>query len=287
MESVDSHAHVFETNQSLAGDRRYTPVHDARVEQYLARLDANGIGRGVLVQPSFLGTDNSYMCAALRAHPQRLRGIAVVEPGIDAAALDALGAAGVVGIRLNLIGRELCDLRAAGWRKLIEAVAQRGWQVEVHRQAADLPRIIPALLETGVKVVVDHFGRPDPAPGVDDPGFRYLLSLGGSGRVWVKLSGAYRNRGNVGNVSSVDNRGHGSSGDSLAQAATALLQQSFGFERLVWGSDWPHTLFEDEITYEKTRAQLNTWIPDPADRHIVLCTAPATLYGFPEPAAAA
>jgi len=281
MESVDCHAHVFETTQPLAGDRRYTPVHNARIEQYLARLDANGIGRGVLVQPSFLGTDNSYMCAALRAHPQRLRGIAVVEPGIGAAALDALGTAGVVGIRLNLIGRELCDLRATSWRALIEAVAQRGWQVEVHRQAADLPRLIPALLEAGVKVVVDHFGRPDPALGVDDPGFRYLLSLGGSGRVWVKLSGAYRNVGNV------DNRGHGSNGDSLAQTATALLQQSFGFERLVWGSDWPHTLFEDEITYEKTRAQLDTWIPDPSDRHVVLCAAPTALYGFSEPAAAA
>jgi predicted TIM-barrel fold metal-dependent hydrolase len=281
MESVDCHAHVFETTQPLAGDRRYTPVHNARIEQYLARLDANSIGRGVLVQPSFLGTDNSYMCAALRAHPQRLRGIAVVEPGIGAAALDALGTAGVVGIRLNLIGRELCDLRATSWRELIEAVAQRGWQVEVHRQAADLPRLIPALLEAGVKVVVDHFGRPDPALGVDDPGFRYLLSLGGSGRVWVKLSGAYRNVGNV------DNRGHGSNGDSLAQTATALLQQSFGFERLVWGSDWPHTLFEDEITYEKTRAQLDTWIPDPSDRHVVLCAAPTALYGFSEPAAAA
>jgi predicted TIM-barrel fold metal-dependent hydrolase len=136
-------------------------------------------------------------------------------------------------------------------------------------------------------VVVDHFGRPDLALGVDDPGFRYLLSLGGSGRVWVKISGAYRNVGNVGNGSNVDNRGHGSNGDRLAQAATALLQQSFGFERLVWGSDWPHTLFEGEITYEKTRAQLDTWIGDPSDRHIVLCAAPATLYGFSEPAAAA
>jgi predicted TIM-barrel fold metal-dependent hydrolase len=262
METVDCHAHVFAAGLPLASDRRYTPEHDARVDQYLAQLDAHGIARGVLIQPSFLGTDNSFMCAALRAYPARLRGIAVVEPGISPATLDALAADGVVGIRLNLIGHTLPELQEAGWRGLLAAVAARGWHVEVHRRAADLEHLVPALLAAGVDVVIDHFGRPDPALGVDDPGFRYLLSLGHTGRVWVKLSGAYRN------------------GADLACAAIPMLRQSFGLERLVWGSDWPHTLFETEIVYADTRSWLDAGIADPADRSIVLCTAPAMLYGW-------
>jgi predicted TIM-barrel fold metal-dependent hydrolase len=266
MQSVDSHAHIFDLNQPMLDERRYTPPRDAALAQYLAMLDANGIARGVLVQPSFLGTDNSFMVQALREHPQRLRGIAVVEPGISDAALDSLATAGVSGIRLNLVGRPLEDFGGHRWRALFASLASRNWQVEIHRQAADLARVIPALLAAGAqKIVVDHFGRPDPILGIDDPGFRYLLTLGGSRRVWVKLSGAYRN---------------GERGDAIARDAVPLLRQSFGLERLVWGSDWPHNQFEERVTYAATRAQLDAWLPDAAERRVVLCNSPAELFGW-------
>ena len=77
---IDTHAHIFELAQRMLDERRYTPPRDATLKQYLAMLDANDIARGVLVQPSFLGTDNSFMLAALRAQPERLRGIAVSIP---------------------------------------------------------------------------------------------------------------------------------------------------------------------------------------------------------------
>ena len=59
----------------------------------------------MLIQPSFLGTDNRFMLDALRRYPQRLRGVAVVDASISDTQLDELEEAGVVGIRLNLIGR--------------------------------------------------------------------------------------------------------------------------------------------------------------------------------------
>ena len=37
----------------------------------------------------------------------------------------------------------------------------------------------------GCRVVIDHFGRPDPALGIADPGFAYLLRQADSGQVWV------------------------------------------------------------------------------------------------------
>ncbi|WP_233830177.1 amidohydrolase family protein [Paraburkholderia sp. ZP32-5] len=272
MASIDCHAHVFTRALSFVSERRYTVDYDADETQYLDNLARNGISRGVLVQPSFLGTDNSFMVESLRRHPDRLRGIAVVEPGVSADVLDQLAADGVVGIRLNLIGRPLPDWRDPAWRSLLDAVAARDWQIEIHSHAIDLKRIVPAILDAGVKVVVDHFGRPDPELGVDDAGFRYLLSLAGSGRVWVKLSGAYRN---------------GPHGDQVAMAATPLLREAFGLQRLVWGSDWPHTMFEQTISYDDTVQQLHRWLPDEQERRIVLSETPAKLFGWHDEGSAA
>ena len=174
--AVDTHAHIFRQGLKLADSRRYAPDYDANLADFLALLDRHGMSHGVLVQPSFLGTDNSFLVAALRAHPQRLRGIAVVEPTISAEALAELAATGVVGIRLNLVGAEIPDVKMGPWPTLLQRLVKLDWQVEVQREAKDLPRIVGPLLNAGLKVVVDHFGRPDPKLGVADPGFRYLLT---------------------------------------------------------------------------------------------------------------
>jgi len=217
----------------------------------------------VLVQPSFLGTDNSFLMAALDAEPERLRGVAVVAPGISRETLAAMDRRGVVGIRLNLAGTEpLPDLGAGSWPACLGLVAGLGWQVEVLCAAQDLPPLVETLLGHGVQVVVDHFGLPDPAQGVADPGFRKLLALGASRRVWVKLSGRYRN-------------GHG-----VAGAAMPLLREAFGLDRLVWGSDWPHTQFEHEMNDDDALAHLDAWLPDPAERRVVLADSPARLFRF-------
>ncbi len=146
-------------------------------------LDRNGMARGVLIQPSFLGTDNGYMVSALRSAPERLRGIAVLAPEAETAALRDLAEQGVVGLRLNLIGRPDPDFAGAVWRAHLARVADLGWQIEVQAEARRLARLLPPLVEAGVPVVVDHFGRIDPALGIADPGFADLLGFGRGGRV--------------------------------------------------------------------------------------------------------
>jgi predicted TIM-barrel fold metal-dependent hydrolase len=44
------------------------------------------------------------------------------------------------------------------------------------------------------------------------------------------------------------------------------------------GSDWPHTQFESQIKYAAMRAQLDTWLPNAADRKVVLAEAPRGLF---------
>lgn len=258
--AVDAHAHVFRRGLPLAASIRYAPDYDATPEDYLKTLEANGISNAVLVQPSFLGTDNSYMLEALKRYPDRFRGIAVVQPDISPDTLRELASVGVVGVRLNLIGAPNPQFDTEPWPMFLKRLADLGWQVEIQAEARRWPELLPLLLESGVTIVADHFGKPDPKLGVDDPGFRELLKAGASGCVWVKISGSYRN------------------GAGLPEAAMPLLRDSFDLDHLVWGSDWPHTQFEKATNYTTVRRELDVWLPDANNRRTVLLDAPSKLF---------
>lgn len=259
---VDTHAHVFHRGLPFVPGRRYTPDYDATFDQYLAVLDANGISNGVIIPISILGTNNDYTLEAIRASRGRLRGLAVISPETGIDAMRSLAAGGIAGIRFNLIGKPVPDFRAAPWRDVIDACRAIGWQVEVYDDAARLPESLGALVDLGVNVVVDHFGKPNIKLGIEDPGFRYLLGLGRTGKVWVKLSAPYR------------------SSDAIADAAAPLLLDNFGPQRLMWGSDWPFTGFEGKVRYAELRAQLDRWVTDLQARRAILIDTPRGLFGF-------
>ncbi|MCP2516828.1 amidohydrolase family protein [Achromobacter sp. 77] len=265
--AVDTHAHVFHQGLALADTRRHTPDYDATLAEYLDLLDAHGMSHGVLVQPSFLGTDNSHLVQALRAAPARLRGVAVVAQDIAETELQDLAAAGVVGIRLNLVGLDSPALQTPAWQSLLARVNALGWHVEIHLQAARLDGVMPALLAADCRIVVDHFGRPDPALGVSDPGFQYLLRQADSGRVWVKLAAPYRNWGAAACAAS-------------GRLATQQLLDAYTPERLMWGSDWPHTEHRHLASYAAATQWLDAWIDDPAQRRAVLADTPLQLFQF-------
>ncbi len=264
---VDTHGHVFTRALRMAEGRRYTPAYDAPTAAYLAMLDGNGISHGVLVQPSFLGTKNGYLLKALRQSPSRLRGIAVLSPRTSPEKLAALNRLGVVGVRLNLIGQPTPSLADSKTQTYLRRLAEIGWLVELQVEALRLALLMPALMEAGVRVLVDHFGKPTPTLGVSCPGFRYLLGLGATGRVWVKLSGAYRN-------------GTAKPGAHVAASAASHLLHTFGSDRLVWGSDWPHTGYEELGRPDAARRALDQWVPAERDRLAILVDTPRTLFRF-------
>ncbi|MEX3856386.1 amidohydrolase [Paraburkholderia sp. BR10923] len=266
--SVDTHAHVFERGLPLAQKRRYVPDYDATLDAYLAQLDTHGVSHGVLVQPSFLGTDCSYMLDALRRAPQRLRGVAVIERDCRIDTLTEMANAGIAGIRLNLIGHADQPLDRWVSAQTLAHVRDLKWHVEVHAEAARLQGIVEPLLDAGMNVVVDHFGRPDPDIGVKDVGFRRLLRLADTRRVWVKISAAYRNRRQL------------RPDDHDAHEAFHFLKAAFGVHRLMWGSDWPHTQFEADEDFTRSLELLRALLPVEEERSVVLADTPARLYRF-------
>ena len=262
MRAVDAHAHVLKRDLPLVAQRHSAPRRDATVEEYVDLLDRHGVSHGLLTAPSFYGADNSLLTAALRSFPRRLRGTAIVEPSITDADLAALGAAGVVGMRLNWLRRDtLPDLATAPFRRLLARVGALGWHVEIYLEGVKLADVLPALRASGVRVVVDHFGSPDPARGVRCPGFQAVLEGVRAGDTWVKLSAPYR------------------LGGADPQAYVDALLAA-GRAQLVWATDWPFVGFEDTISYGRCVQWLRDWVPDEATRRIILADTPAQLFGF-------
>ena len=263
--AVDTHAHVIGAPPAhpFVEGRSYTPP-EATPTAYLHMLDATGMTYGVLVQVSVHGTDNRLLVQILRAHPARLRGVAVAPLGLPDREYAALRDAGVTGLRLNVlygggIGFEDVERYGAlcrGW----------GWHLQFLLDARALPPLAPRLSRLPVPVVVDHMGHFPTSAGPDDPGFRTLVSLVRDG-AWVKLSGAYR--------LSVE----GPPYRDTVPFARAL--HAAAPDRCVWGSDWPHVSHRGRMmNVGELLDLLAEWVPDEDARRRVLAENPVRLYGF-------
>lgn len=82
---------------TLAPVRRYTPTGDAQ---------ATGLLR-VLEKPSFLGTGNRYLLAALEAYPDLLRRIVVVDALCATEEPQWVKSAGIICPHHSLFGQDL------------------------------------------------------------------------------------------------------------------------------------------------------------------------------------
>jgi predicted TIM-barrel fold metal-dependent hydrolase len=222
--AVDCHAHVFSADAPAIAGARYRPDYRASLEAWRDEWKRAGVTHGVLVQPSFFGTDNREMLAALAQAPDRLRGVAVVDPAIGDRELDGLHAAGVRAIRLNLqLASDYAQFRREPWPALFDRIARLGWHVETFVEVGRAAELAAALRDTRVDVVFDHFANPGADPRHT---FEPLLALSRNRAVWIKASAPYRTL-------------HGDCGALARQWADVL-----GDERLVWGSDWPWTRHE-------------------------------------------
>lgn len=261
----DAHIHAIGAVERfpLAPDRSYTPAV-VPIDDYVALMDATGLAHAVLVQPSIYGTDNRALLDALERYPSRFRGIAVVASDTTDRALAALHAAGVRGIRANLLNRGGISLDDA--HALARRFATFGWHLQLQIDVSTFDRF-DDVASLPVDVVVDHFGCMPAAKGPDEPGFKRLLRLVESGRCWVKLSAAYR-------LTPWRTRGY----DAVAPLARALIAANPS--RLLWGSDWPHTDVREDMPDDGELLDLlAVWAGDATVRNDILVRNPAALYG--------
>jgi predicted TIM-barrel fold metal-dependent hydrolase len=263
--AVDTHAHVIglPPHFPFVAERSYTPP-EAAPRDYIAMLDATGMTYGVLTQVSVHGTDNRLLVETLRANPRRLRGIAVIELDCPERQRAALKDAGVVGLRINVlygggIGFEQLENYAALCREM-------SWHLQFLVDAKDLPELRPRLSKLPVPFLIDHMGHFLTTRGVNDVGFKTLVSLLRDG-AWVRLSGPYRNT-----VEDLPWRDTIPFAQALVEAAP---------DRCVWGSDWPHVAnWREMVGVADLLDLLADWVPDEELLHRILVENPHRLFGF-------
>ncbi|RZA26261.1 MAG: amidohydrolase [Proteobacteria bacterium] len=252
----------------LASGAWIRPDYAFAAEDLLRELDRHGIHFAVISALSISGNYNDYLIDQLRRH-RRLRGTAIVPPATDRYILNRMRDDGIVGIRLQLARSDgLADFRSDEYRLLFRRARDLGWHVHVAIEGQNLPPVLDALLESGVDIVIDHFGHPDPAAPLDCVGFRAMLAAVDKGHTWVKMSGGFRLPGTAAWRENPD-------GDleSLAQQVAQELIAQVGTDRLLWGSDAPFVGYEKRMNYENVLASYQRWVPDEIKRDEMSRTA--------------
>jgi predicted TIM-barrel fold metal-dependent hydrolase len=268
--NIDCHAHIIDPARfSFAAGPGYRPKPEetGTVEAYEAVLAANRVDHALLVQPSGYGFDNSAILDAMRRSPGRFRAIAMLDASVSDRTLETLGAAGVVGVRFNLVSHDRHALRPPESARFLDRLKEHDWYAQIYADDDQWPLLVPLLRAHGTKLLIDHFGIRDIVGGTGQGGFQAVLSLGREERSAVKLSAPFR----------ISRAGWPYA--DLDPFAEALIA-AFGPERCVWGSDWPFLDLPRSIRYPETLAVSQRWLPDQAEREQVLWRTPARLFGF-------
>ena len=266
--ATDCHVHVFAPagRYPFNPARPYTPPEGIDAARLIRMHEAIGVSRAVLVASNVFAEDLRATEDALRAYPDRFRGVALIRPDIAEAELDRLHGIGFRAVRINLVLPGA--LRLEHLPALAPRLASRGWHIEVQSKPETLAEVATSLLALPIDLVVDHLALIRPEHGEAHPGIAAVLRLLDSGRGWAKLSGPY-----VGEPE----------GRHFPKAAA--LARRFGQtapERCLWGSNWPHP----QAVPMPDDGDLLDWlaeaVPDATARHRILVDNPARLFGFPK-----
>lgn len=268
--TCDTHFHVFGPSDRCpyAPNRKYTPP-DSPLEDYFVLMEALGIERGVVVHPNLHGSDNAVTLDAIARSDGRFLGIVKLEASGTFEDLKRLHGLGVRGVRFafnpqhgGTFDSELFD-RTAAW------CGDLGWQIELHSAPDDLVGLAERLARADIPIVIDHMGRVDVSLGTDQQPFRVLLDLAREDHVWVKLTGADR-------ITKA-----GPPYEDVVPFARALIDAAP--ERMVWGTDWPHSAYFDPAKMPNDGVLMNLLLdfaPDSALRDKILVDNAASLFGF-------
>ncbi len=233
---VDTHMHVWKIDPP-----RYTlektladvplPTEDATIEELRIDNAAAGVTHTVLVQPSTSGWNNRYVVESAVAHPSQFAAHGLIDPDVRANAEDLRRwmAAGMAGFRFNMVrDKDPAWIGAPRNHALWEAAQDLGAVINVQMHPPQAWRLLEiANRYPGVKVIVDHLGKPDitePPPYND---FSNILALSDLPNLYVKVSAL-----------------------SLASRTkeypyrdvfpwVKMLYEAFGASRLLWGTGYP------------------------------------------------
>ena len=269
--TCDTHFHVFGPldRYPVATRSRYEPPY-APLDAYLQLARKLGIERLVFVQPSAYGTDNTYLLESMAKADMPSRAIVDIDEHAPEEEIERLHAQGVRGVRINTSPVAPYDAsrpqQLAGRVKTLERrLKGRGWCLEFLGPAWLTHAMMPLMRELEMDYILCHIGMFLAKDGVDMPGFREMIELCDEGRCWLKLTAPYR---------------FATAPEFVGAAVMVQTLVNEVPDRLIWGSDYPHLSFADQVGSVQLFNLLADWVPDPALRKKVLVDNPQRLFSF-------
>jgi predicted TIM-barrel fold metal-dependent hydrolase len=235
---IDTHCHILDPSRfPYSPDVAYRPAGQEMGELKLlnAVMDFHGVQHALLVGPnSGYGLDNRCMLDAIAQGGVRFKGIAVVPNDASDELLASLQQQGVIGAAFNAsLHGVACYADIA---PLLRRLAARNLWAQFQVEGDQLIELLAMIEDSGVRVMIDHCGRPNLGAGVQQKGFQALLALGRASQTVVKLSGFAK---------------FSQSGFPFDDAKPFIeaLAHDFGLNRCMWASDWPYLKASPRLDY--------------------------------------
>jgi len=265
--ACDCHHHIYDAVRFPAPTNGGRLIPDARLDEFRLLQRRIGTTRNIVVTPSAYVTYNRVTLDAIAKLGGHARGVAVIHPSVTDAALKALAAGGIRGIRFSITD----PATAATSVDMIEPLSKRvnvlGWHIQINMGPDQIVANEALWNRLPTPIVFDHMGHvPQPA-GLSHPVYTVIRRLVDKGRTWVKLSVTYDN--------TVDGPPGYADVTKVAQAYVKAAP-----ERLVWGSNWPHPNETNKPDDAMLFDLMLRWAPDERMRTRILVQNPAELYGF-------
>ncbi len=264
----DCHIHVLDPRFPTVANAVYqAPV--ATAADYRAVQKRLGLTRVLVIQSSTHGTDHACLLDAIGQLGPGARGVAMVDATVPDAELARLTKGGVRGARCLMTPGGVL-----GWDEvpsLSARIQEHGWHTNLQMRGNTFPERYDTIRALPGRIVIDHLGLFSRPIEPDHPEVQVLMRLLDTGKVWVKLSAPY---------------GGGAMGPPPFTAAWPLARALIRHapERMLWGSDWPHTFMTQVYKLPPGDAAtlldlLLEWTDDDTIHHQILLANPNELLG--------
>ena len=248
---------------------------EAPIENEVAEMREFGLKYAVLINPRYYGWDNSYISASLRRYPRLFVAHGLLNPhAADPAARLRYWVQehGFQGMRFSPIyhpdstwlnSRRLYPL----WREAERLEAVFNFYILPHQMPMleDMAGRFP-----GVKIVIDHLGKPDlgsPDPWAD---FRKMFRLKRFPQVWISASEPYE-------ISLTKQYPYRDTHPFFK-----ATYEEFGGKQMIWGTGYPKPRWELPMDKELEFVDEALDFYTPEDRELILGKNALRIWKFPK-----
>jgi L-fuconolactonase len=240
MAICDIHPHIISDDETryppapLFGKRSdWSQERPNTVEALIAAMDEAGVDKAAVVHSSTTyGFDNSYVVDGCNAYPDRL----IAVGSVDVAAPDAVAtikewvSKGLKGLRIFTGGStkdfDPTELENPAAYPAWELLGELGIPMCIQTGPIGLPQVRElATRFANVNIILDHLARPDVLDGAPYANAQSLWDMADLTNVYMKLTP--RIMGDV------------KKGEASAETFFPKVVETFGAQRLAWGSNFP------------------------------------------------